>query len=395
MSGQSIIARWPWRTGACTRRRAAVTALGVAALVVALLGAGCSSIRQPYNRADYAEARIAGMPHVRAWADISRQPLLRFTTSAAPLTMLTLSGGGAEGAYGAGFLTGWSDSGSRPRFDIVTGTSVGALMAPFAFLGTEYDPALKDIFTSGRIESLLRLDGINGVIGSGVFKIEPLKQLIERHADNALLDAIAAEHRKGRLLFVVTANIDAQRAVIWNLTAIAASGHPGRLDLFRRVLIASASIPGIFAPTFIDVETDDKRFAEMHVDGSVISNVPAVPEALLLDKLPRRSTARPRLYIIVNGKLVPDFDLVADGTLSIVARSFFTTVKANTRNALIATYEFAQRNDWEFRATAIEHEHVIATSSFNFDTAYLRDLFAYGYARGRSGRAWQTTLPRS
>jgi patatin-like phospholipase/acyl hydrolase len=241
---------------------------------------------------------------------------------------------------------------------------------------------------------LLRLDGINGIIGSGVFKTEPLKQLIERHADNALLDAIAAEHRKGRLLFVVTANIDAQRAVIWNLTAIAASEHPGRLDLFRRVLIASASIPGIFAPTFIDVETDNKRFAEMHVDGSVISNVPAVPEALLLDKLPRRTTAHPRLYIIVNGKLVPDFDLVADGTLSIVARSFFTTVKANTRNTLIATYEFAQRNDWEFRATAIEHEHLIATSSFNFDTAYLRDLFAYGYARGRSGRAWQTTLPR-
>jgi hypothetical protein len=360
MNGQSIVAGWPWRTGGCTRRRAAATALSVAALVVALLGEGCSSIRQPYSQADYAEARIAGMPHVRAWADNSRQPLLRFTTSAAPLTMLTLSGGGAEGAYGAGFLTGWSDSGSRPRFDIVTGTS----------------------------------DGINGIIGSGVFKTEPLKQLIERHADNALLDAIAAEHRKGRLLFVVTANIDAQRAVIWNLTAIAASGHPGRLDLFRRVLIASASIPGIFAPTFIDVETDDKRFAEMHVDGSVISNVPAVPEALLLDKLPRRTTAHPRLYIIVNGKLVPDFDLVADGTLSIVARSFFTTVKANTRNTLIATYEFAQRNDWEFRATAIEHEHVIATSSFNFDTAYLRDLFAYGYARGRSGRAWQTTLPR-
>jgi hypothetical protein len=108
----------------------------------------------------------------------------------------------------------------------------------------------------------------------------------------------------------------------------------------------------------------------MHVDGSVISNVPAVPEALLLAKLPRRTTARPRLYIIVNGKLAPDFDLVADGTLSIVARSFFTTVKANT--TLIATYEFAQRNAWEFRATAIEHEHVIATSSFNFDTAYLR-----------------------
>jgi hypothetical protein len=200
-------------------------------------------------------------------------------------------------------------------------------------------------------------------------------------------------------LFVVTANIDAQRAVIWNLTAIAASGHPGRLDLFRRVLIASASIPGIFAPTFIDVETDDKRFAEMHVDGSVISNVPAVPEALLLDKLPRRTTAHPRLYIIVNGKLVPDFDLVADGTLSIVARSFFTTVKANTRNTLIATYEFAQRNDWEFRATAIEHEHVIATSSFNFDTAYLRDpvrlrLRAWPLRPGLADHAAPMSIPR-
>ena len=374
--------------GGCNCARAA-------ALVVALLGAGCSTIRQSYSQADYAEARIAGMPNVRAWADNSRQSLLRLTTSAAPLTMLTLSGGGAEGAYGAGFLSGWSDSGSRPRFDIVTGTSVGALMAPFAFLGVDYDPTLKDIFTSGRIESLLRLDGINGVVGSGVFKAEPLRQLVERHADNALLDAIAAEHRKGRLLFVVTANIDAQRAVIWNMTAIAASDHPGRLDLFRRVLIASASIPGVFAPTFIDVETDDKRFAEMHVDGSVISNVPAVPEALLLDKLPTRTAAHPKLYIIVNGKLAPDFDVVADGTLSIVARSFWTTVKANTRNTLIATYEFARRNAWEFRATSIEHERAIATSSFNFDTAYLRDLFAYGYARGRSGRAWQTTLPRS
>jgi hypothetical protein len=395
MNGPSIISDRPCRPGGCTRGRAAAPVLGTAVVVVALLGAGCSTIRQPYSQADYAKARIAGMPHVREWADNSRQSLLRLTTSGAPSTVLTLSGGGAEGAYGAGFLAGWSDSGSRPRFDIVTGTSVGALMAPFAFLGADYDPALKDIFTSGRIESLLRLDGINGVIGSGVFKTEPLKQLIEHYADDALLDAIAAQHRKGRLLFVVTANIDAQRAVIWNMTAIAASDHPGRLDLFRRVLIASASIPGIFAPTFIDVETDGKRFSEMHVDGSVISNVPAVPETLLLDKLPVRTTARPRLYIIVNGKLAPDFDVVADGTLSIVARSFFTTVKANTRNTLIATYEFAQRNAWEFRATAIEHEHVIATSSFNFDATYLRDLFAYGYARGRSGRAWQTTLPRS
>ena len=111
------------------------------------------------------------------------------------------------------------------------------------------------------------------------------------------------------------------------------------------------------------------------------------------DKLPTRSTPHPKLYIIVNGKLAPDFDVVADGTLSIVARSFWTAVKSNTRNTLIATYEFARRNAWEFRATAIEREHAIATSSFNFDTAYLRDLFAYGYARGRSGQRGRRRCP--
>src|SRR3954471_18876358 len=158
MNGQSIFS---WRMGRGARSRAVAGSLGGAALLVALLGAGCSTVRKSYSQADYAEARIAGMPNVRAWADNSRQPLLRLTNSGAPLAILTLSGGGAEGAYGAGFLSGWSDSGSRPRFDIVPGTSVGALMAPFAFLGVDYDPALKEIFTSGRIETLLRLDGIN------------------------------------------------------------------------------------------------------------------------------------------------------------------------------------------------------------------------------------------
>jgi predicted acylesterase/phospholipase RssA len=393
MSGSFTASRRPCRARRTAGRRAVLTALGATAAIVALLGAGCSTIRRPYGQADQSGARIAGMPDVRAWADSPRKPWFGLGTSAAQLTMLTLSGGGAEGAYGAGFLGGWSDSGSRPRFGIVTGTSVGALMAPFAFLGPEYDPALKDIFTGGQMDSLRRFDGINGLVGSGVFKTAPLKQLIERHTDDALLDAIAAERRKGRLLLVVTTNIDAQRAVIWDMTAIAASDHPGRLELFRRVLIASVSIPGVFAPTFIDVETDGKRFAEMHVDGGVTSNVLAVPEALLLAKLPKRTTEHPKLYIIVNGKLAPDFDVVGDGTLSIVARSFWTAVKANTRSTMIATYEFARRNSWEYRATAIEGEHAIATSSFNFDTVYLRDLFAYGYARGRSGRAWQTAPP--
>ena len=376
------------RRGARGFGRRTSTILGAALLAISLVGGGCATVRQPYTQAEHAEAHIPGMPHVRVWADEVRQPLPRAITSG-PLAILTLSGGGAEGAYGAGFLNGWSETGARPRFGIVTGTSVGALMAPFAFLGADYDPVLKDMFADGQMDSLLRLDGINGLVGSGVFKTEPLRRLIERYADTRLIDAIAAEQREGRLLFVITANVDAQRAVVWDMTAIAASGHPNRYDLFRRVLMASASPPGVFAPTFIEVEARGRRFSEMHVDGGVISNVLAVPEALLLAKLPKQTSGRPRLYVIINGKLEADFDVVADQTLSIVARSFWTTVKANTRNTLIATYEFARRNRWDFQATAIERDHPIATASFNFETSYLRGLFAYGYARGRSGHGWQ------
>jgi hypothetical protein len=206
----------------------------------------------------------------------------------------------------------------------------------------------------------------------------------------ALLDAIAAERSKGRLLFVVTTNIDAQRAVIWDLTAIAASHNSERLELFRRVLMASVSIPGVFSPAFIDVETNGRHLAEMHVDGAVTSNVLGVPEALLLSKLGKRTTEHAKLYIIINGKLAPDFDLVADATLS--SRSFWTAVKASMRSTMIATYEFARRNAWDFYATAIEQNHVISTASFNFDATYLSELYSYGYERGRSGRAWQTAI---
>jgi predicted acylesterase/phospholipase RssA len=387
MNGGWNIFRRPWDTGST-----ASSVLGLFILAVSLLGSGCVAVREPYGATDQAEARIAGMDSVRAWADSPDRLLFGGGTAALPI-MLALSGGGAEGAYGAGFLNGWSYSGSRPLFGIVSGTSVGALMAPFAFLGSAYDLALKEIFTSGKIESLLRLDGVRGLFGSGIYQTEPLKQLIERYTDNALLDAIAREYHRGRLLFIITTNIDSQRAVIWNMTAIAASDQPERLNLFRRLLTASASIPGVFAPTFIEVEIGGKRFSEMHVDGSVISSVPAVQEVALLGKLPKPASVRPKVYVIINGKLEPDFDVVADGTLSIAARSFWTTVKANTRNALSRTHDLAQRNNWEFRATWIEPDRAIATSSFNFDTAYLRDLFSYGYERGRSGKAWQTALP--
>jgi patatin-like phospholipase/acyl hydrolase len=289
-------------------------------------------------------------------------------------------------------LVGWTEAGNRPEFSVVSGTSSGALIAPFAFLGASHDGILRDLFTSGIAETLLRVDGLNAIFGSGAFKTEPLKQLIARYVDEDLLHLIAAQHLRGRRLFVVTTNIDAQRTAVWNMGAIAASDHSGRLQLFRDILVASASAPGVFAPTYIEVQSGNTRFLEMHVDGAVTSNVLAVPESVLLRKIAPTNAVKPNLYIIVNGKITPDFAMIDDGTLSIVARSFYSTVKANTRSTLIATYDFARRNGWQFRLAAIRPDYATTSTSFNFDTDYMRGLFELGFSMARTGQPWQRSL---
>jgi len=265
-------------------------------------------------------------------------------------------------------------------------------MAPFAFLGPQYDSGLEDIFTSGIAQDLLRFDPVSGMLGAGAFKSEPLYELVTRYADADLLDAIAAEHRKGRLLLIATTNLDAQRTTIWNMGEIAASGNSNRLSVFRTVLTASASIPGVFAPTLIDVEFNGARYSEMHVDGSVTSNVFAVPEGILTSNLNGEGKKKSQLFIVVNGKIAPDAALTSNATIPIVARSFWTTVKASTRNSLIATYEFCQRNKWGFYLTAIDPGRPIETQKINFDTAYMGELFAYGFAKGSSGHGFETNL---
>ena len=358
----------------------------------------CSSVhRAAFTREHQDLAGIPGIAHARTWADDTAAlsqtaPFNNGNRKPSSIDVLALSGGGAEGAFGAGLLVGWTEAGNRPEFSVVSGTSSGALIAPFAFLGASHDGILRDLFTRGIAETLLRVDGLNAIFGSGAFKTEPLKQLIARYVDEDLLHLIAAQHLRGRRLFVVTTNIDAQRTAVWNMGAIAASDHSGRLQLFRDILVASASAPGVFAPTYIEVQSGNTRFLEMHVDGAVTSNVLAVPESVLLRKIAPTNAVKPNLYIIVNGKITPDFAMIDDGTLSIVARSFYSTVKANTRSTLIATYDFARRNGWQFRLAAIRPDYATTSTTFNFDTDYMRGLFDLGFSMARTGQPWQRSL---
>ena len=370
----------------------------VAICVCTLALASCASVpRIPYTQQEQATAAIPGIPNARLWADdpaaiaTARRSVVARVALKQP-TVLALSGGGANGAFGAGLLSGWSARGTRPQFTFVTGASSGALIAPFAFLGAGYDEALRSVFASGEMANLLQPDGLAGFFGTGIFKTAPLRELIARHVDGEMLEAIAREYRTGRRLYVVTTNLDAQRTAIWDMGKIAASDDPGALDLFRNILTASASIPGLFSPVLIDVEAEGRRFAEMHVDGGVTTNILIVPEGVLTSGTPLFAPdARPKVYIVMNGKLAPEFEVVEPATLPIVTRSFETSVRANTRSTLLAAYQFAKSRSWEFNLASIDSQYP-TSQSMGFDTAYMRGLFEYGFQMGRAGQPWRSKL---
>jgi hypothetical protein len=371
-------------------------AIRFAAVAVALMLAlgGCATTgRVAYTPQEDAKAVVGGIPEARLWSDDTAALLaaMRRERPAMPAgsqpSLLALSGGGSEGAYGAGFLTCWSKTGTRPQFSLVTGASVGALIAPFAFLGPAYDPYIQQMFTSGETSGLLQFAGLPGLFGSGLFRAEPLQRLVEHYVTRSLLDAIAEQYRRGRRLMVVTTDLDNQRTALWDMGRIAASRDPRALALFRSVLLASSAIPGVFPPQLIPVESEGRSHSEMHVDGGVTANVLAVPEAMLTSDLAAAPGVRPDLYFIINGKTVPNFQLTQAGVVNIVARSFETTLKANTLNALIATSEYAKRHGWTVHTTSIAAD-VSTTSPTDFNAAQMRNLFTTGCNSALSRNRW-------
>jgi predicted acylesterase/phospholipase RssA len=365
------------------------------AMACVLALASCASQpRVPYTKRDQVKATVPGIPGARIWADdpgIGRVPPPPSRVRISQPVLLALSGGGADGAFGAGLLTGWTANGTRPQFTFVTGASAGALMAPFAFLGPSQDQTLINFFATGEMANLLQPESLPILLSVGFFKAEPLRELIARHVDAELLEAIAREHRIGRRLYVVTTNLDAQRTAIWDMGQIAASGEPHALELFRNVLAASASIPGIFAPVLIDVEADGRRFAEMHVDAAVITNVLVVPESVLVSGTALfPPDARPKVYIILNRKLAPEFEVVEASTIPVVRRSIETATRANTRTTLLASYQFARTRNWEFHLASVDADYP-SSPTFGFDPEYMQGLFEHGYQRGKRGELWLST----
>lgn len=304
------------------------------------------------------------------------------------VSYLALSGGGADGAYGAGLLNGWTASGTRPEFEIVTGVSTGALMAPFAFLGSEYDGALREVYTQYSTDDLIRRQAVAGLLGgSSLGDSSPLRAVVAKYVDRKLFNAVAREHAKGRRLLVGTTNIDADRPVVWDMGRIAQRGTKQALELFRSVLLASASIPGVFPPVFIEVTAGGRTYQEMHVDGGTTDNT------FLLPQNSGSMTFGPdgwkhRVYVIANSKTRPTADATEASTFAIAGRSISTLIRQQTEGDLIKLYLRAQKIGFDFNVTSIPVSFR-EKSEEPFDTVYMTKLYEFGYDIGRSGIDWR------
>ncbi len=384
-------------------------------VVCAVAGlAGCSTLpRNALPTELMGTAGIPGMPDVRAPGG---RPSLAMSQDLAhsfkqespdefPLgpdgavhyAHLALSGGGSNGAFGAGFLNGWTQTGKRPVFKIVTGVSTGALMAPFAFLGPAYDGALREFYTTTASRDIFRvLSFIPQLLGGESFADSgPLRLLIERHVDAEFLRQIAQAHAAGRRLYVGTVDLDSQRLMVWNMGLIAASGRPEALALFRQVMLASASIPIAFPPVFFEVEAGGLRYDEMHVDGAVATNVfysggvfnfPEAREGV------GRGSARTDIYIIHNGQLLPVPQSTARSLRSIALRSFQSASKAGFVGDLFRIYSVALREQAGFNWVTMPNGVELAGNEL-FDPVRMRALYELGYDNAQAGQIWSTVPP--
>ncbi len=312
-----------------------------------------------------------------------------------PAAYLAISGGGDNGAFGAGLLDGWTKAGTRPTFKLVTGVSTGALIAPFAFLGPAYDERLKAMYTAVSMKDIAAQRWIFSVLyGDAMADTTPLWNLLKKSITQEMLDAIAAEHEKGRILLVGTTNLDARRPVIWNITKIAAMHRPGSLELVQKILLASAAIPGTFPPVMIDVESEGKSYDEMHVDGGTATQVFVYPAGVRLKDLSdEHGVVRERtLYVIRNARLDPEWAEVDRRTLPIALRAITCLIQYQGIGDLYRIYSLTQRDGVDYNLAYIPAEFKVPRTG-DFDPGYMGKLFDFGYQMGAKGVPWAKHPP--
>ena len=375
--------------------------------LILLALAGCSGIvRNPVPEEEYTQVTFLGRSDLRYWADTSMFEVSNYSIHDTPLddfrdrytgisdqehSYLAISGGGAKGAYGAGVLVGWTETGTRPQFAIVTGVSTGALIAPFAFLGPEYDQQLKEVYTTLGTDKVIRIGNVfRSLANDALMDSSPLTETLENYINEEMIKKIAAEHRNGRRLLIGTTNLDAGRQVIWNIGLIAGSGHPDSADLIRDILRASASIPGTFPPVYFPVECNGKIYDEMHVNGGVAAQMFLYPSSVNMNEVMEALNVKgsPHAYLIRNSRVHPEYRPTSPSLYKISKRTISTLTRTQGVGDAYQIYAIAQRDGLDVSLTWIPQGAVEDISKEIFDPSYMSALFEYGYQRALEGDVW-------
>ncbi len=359
---------------------------------------GCA----PFERAVLTPERgraelVATEGAYRFFSDDAPEVLLRAYRPVAraargPLQVLTLSGGGPDGAFGAGVLVGWSEAGTRPQFHIVSGISIGAILAPYAFLGAAYDDDLGRLIDQTGTEFGTPSFGLIRLLrGGGAFSPTDLQRLVASIVTPRVVDEIAAAHDAGRRLYIATTHLDAQRLSVWDIGALAKLGYARGGPIIEGVIAASASIPGAFPAVRIVWPGGDGGFEELHVDGGTISQLWAPDPRRLRVAGARTGT----VYAILNNALEPAFEVVESDTASVAAASASILLRAASQAELSLLEQQAHTAGFGFQLAYIRAGEPAAQSALDFDPERLREVFEAGRIAASDGAVWTNDVPRS
>lgn len=384
-------------------------------ILVLLLSWSCSAPkRMALPEAYLEEAEVVGMPGVRDWAhkrsELFQKVLVEglrqtlendpdlFTNKNSTIDVLAVSGGGSNGAFGVGLLSGWAESGTRPTFSLVTGISTGALIAPFAFLGPDYEDPIIRMYTTVNTKDIIKNKSFFSILGGSdsMADSSPLANIIAGLIDEEFLAAVAKAYSEGRRLLIGTTNLDARKLVIWNMGKIASIGTPAALKLFRDIMLASSSIPVAFPPVFVEVEAGGNIYDEMHVDGGVVTEVffygftVDIDEAL--DTIGVTEKPKLRVFIIRNNQIEPRYEPVNRNILSIAEKSLSNLTTSQGIGDLFRIYLITQKDDIDFNLAFIP-ESFIPDPKEPFDPIEMKRLYKLGYEMAKNGYPWQKYPP--
>ncbi len=380
-------------------------AMALFALCISLGLGACTAVRPPGLPSGATDALPDGAISVRSsqGSQEIRRDLaaalakrLQGRRSDQAFTMLALSGGGANGAFGAGVMSGWTSRGDRPEFDVVTGISTGALMAPLVFLGPKLDETLARLYANAQASRIYRDRPIQDVIKElSVKDPGPLRAMIRELINEDFVDALAYEHMRGRRLYVGTTDLDAQRSIVWDLGAIASSASPVKVTKIRDILLASSSVPLIFPPVYFQVAHEGKIYQQMHVDGGIESPL-LVPG--LLNDFDRalteigvdRGSFKVRVYALINQQLdIENARPVEPGMAAIAVATINHSQRSNLISNLARIELLSKAQGVELAVLAIPAGIHLEKDSLEFDEAEMKLLYQLGMHMGLSPQAWR------